>query len=68
MKFPLAVINRMRAAWPDSKPMSVRISACDWAAGGLSEDDLLAACEMFKDAGIDIINVSTGHVHCKLHL
>ncbi len=60
MKFPLAVISRMRAAWPDNKPMSVRISACDWAPGGLSEDDLLAACQMIKDAGIDIINVSTG--------
>jgi anthraniloyl-CoA monooxygenase len=60
MKFPLAVINAMRAVWPESKPMSVRISACDWAPGGLTEDDLLVACQMIKDAGVDIINVSTG--------
>ena len=60
MKFPLAVIQRMRDVWPSGKPMSVRISACDWAPGGLSEEDLLAACQMIKDAGIDIINVSTG--------
>jgi anthraniloyl-CoA monooxygenase len=60
MQFPLAVFRRMRAAWPEQKPMSVRISACDWLPGGLSEEDLLAACRMIKDAGIDIINVSTG--------
>ncbi len=60
MRFPLIVINRMRGVWPGKKPMSVRISACDWSPGGLSEDDLLAVCQMFKGAGIDIINVSTG--------
>jgi len=60
MMFPLAVIRRMREVWPAHKPMSVRVSACDWAPGGLSEDDLITACEMIRDAGIDIINVSTG--------
>ena len=60
MMFPLAVIKRMRDVWPAHKPMSVRISACDWAPGGLSEDDLITACALIRDAGIDIINVSTG--------
>jgi anthraniloyl-CoA monooxygenase len=60
MRFPLAVINRMRETWPQEKPMSVRISATDWASDGLSENDLIAACNMLKRAGIDIINVSTG--------
>ena len=60
MKFPLQVVARMRDAWPAHKPMSVRVSACDWAPGGLDEHDLIAACKLFKNAGIDIINVSTG--------
>ncbi len=60
MKFPLAVISRMRDIWPQGKPMSVRISACDWAPGGLDEDELIVVCQMIKDAGIDVINVSTG--------
>ena len=60
MLFPLAIINRMREVWPRQKPMSVRISATDWAPGGLSEADLMEACHMIKGAGIDIINVSTG--------
>ena len=39
MRFPLEVFRAMRAAWPDDKPMSVRISATDWQDGGLTGDD-----------------------------
>ncbi len=40
MRFPLEVFRAMREAWPDDKPMSVRISATDWADGGLSAEDV----------------------------
>jgi anthraniloyl-CoA monooxygenase len=40
--------------------MSVRISATDWAPGGLSGEDLMALCRMLKDAGCDLIDCSTG--------
>jgi len=60
MRFPLEVFAAMRAAFPADKPVSVRVSACDWAEGGLSEDDLVAACRMLREAGADVINVSTG--------
>jgi anthraniloyl-CoA monooxygenase len=62
MRFPLRVVVEMRKAWPDAKPMSVRISATDWVDGGLSEEDMLAVARMLKEAGVDIINVSTGQV------
>ncbi len=62
MKFPLRVVAALRDAWPADKPMSARISATDWVEGGLSEDDMLAVASMLKEAGIDIINVSTGQV------
>src|SRR5258708_27542243 len=52
----------MRAGWPGEKPMSIRISATDWAPGGLSEADLLALARAFKEAGVDLIDVSTGQV------
>ena len=42
MRFPLEVFRAMRAAWPDEKPMSVRISATDWQDGGLTGDDSVA--------------------------
>ena len=62
MRFPLQIIEAMRVAWPDEKPLSVRISATDWVEGGLSEADMLAVALMLKAAQVDIINVSTGQV------
>ena len=62
MKFPLQVINAVKASWPQQKPVSARISATDWIEGGLSETDMLAVAEALKNAGVDIINVSTGQV------
>ncbi|WP_298396558.1 FAD-dependent monooxygenase [Flavobacterium sp.] len=61
LKFPLRVFNEMRAAFPKEKPMSVRISATDWAENGISEEDVIAIATAFKKAGADIINVSTGN-------
>jgi anthraniloyl-CoA monooxygenase len=60
MRFPLEVFKACRAAWPEGKPMSARISATDWAPGGLSGEDLMALSRMLKDAGCDLINCSTG--------
>ena len=60
MRYPLEVFTAMRDVWPTAKPISVRVSACDWADGGLEEGDLITLCSMLKDAGVDIINVSTG--------
>jgi anthraniloyl-CoA monooxygenase len=60
LRFPLQVFREMRSKWPEHKPMSVRVSASDWAPGGLEEQDLIAICQAFADAGVDIINVSTG--------
>ncbi|MFT7251917.1 MAG: anthraniloyl-CoA monooxygenase, partial [Flavobacterium sp.] len=61
LKFPLRVFNEMRNAFPKEKPMSVRISATDWAENGISEEDVLTIATAFKNAGADIINVSTGN-------
>ncbi|OFZ98937.1 MAG: salicylyl-CoA 5-hydroxylase, partial [Betaproteobacteria bacterium RIFCSPLOWO2_02_67_12] len=60
MRYPLEVFRACRAAWPPEKPMSVRISATDWAPGGLSGEDLMALARMLKKAGCDLIDCSTG--------
>ncbi len=60
MRFPLAVWQTCRKAWPEDKPMSVRISATDWAPGGLTDQDLMAVTRMLKAAGCDLIDCSTG--------
>lgn len=61
LKFPLRIFNEMRAVFPKEKPMSVRISATDWAENGISEQDVITIATAFKNAGADIINVSTGN-------
>ncbi|HSA70987.1 MAG TPA: bifunctional salicylyl-CoA 5-hydroxylase/oxidoreductase [Burkholderiales bacterium] len=60
MRFPLQVLSACRNAWPEGKPISVRISATDWAPGGLTGEDLMALTRMLKEAGCDMIDCSTG--------
>jgi anthraniloyl-CoA monooxygenase len=60
LRYPLEVFDAMRAAWPADRPMSVRLSATDWAEGGLSEEDLLAIARTFSAHGCDLLDVSTG--------
>ncbi len=50
----------MRAAWPAHKPMSVRISATDWVEGGITGDDAVRIAQAFAEAGVDLVDVSTG--------
>ncbi|MVO08219.1 bifunctional salicylyl-CoA 5-hydroxylase/oxidoreductase [Flavobacterium sp. TP390] len=61
VRFPLHVFNSIRSAFPEEKPISVRISASDWAENGISEEDVIYIAQAFKEAGADIINVSTGN-------
>ncbi len=61
LKFPLQVFNAIRENFPSEKPISVRISATDWAESGISQEDVLFIASEFKKAGADIINVSTGN-------
>ncbi|WP_439369502.1 bifunctional salicylyl-CoA 5-hydroxylase/oxidoreductase [Bradyrhizobium sp. DASA03120] len=60
LRFPLEVFEALRAVWPSHKPMSVRISATDWAEGGVTGDDAVAIARAFAEAGVDLVDVSTG--------
>ncbi len=60
LRFPLEVFEALRAVWPKHKPMSVRISATDWADGGITGDDAVAIARAFAEAGVDLVDVSTG--------
>jgi anthraniloyl-CoA monooxygenase len=60
MRYPLEVFAAVRAAWPAERPMSVRISATDWAPGGITDEDVLALAHALKHAGCDVVDVSTG--------
>jgi len=60
MRFPLEIIGAVRAAWPESKPVSVRISAVDWAPGGLEPEDAVEVARLLVAGGADIVDVSAG--------
>ena len=59
-RFPLRVLRAIRAVWEG--PLSVRISAHDWVEGGITPADAVAMAGLFKDAGADLIDCSSGQV------
>ena len=60
LRFPLEIFDAMREVWPAHKPMSVRISATDWAEGGVTGDDAVEIARAFAEHGVDLVDVSTG--------
>jgi anthraniloyl-CoA monooxygenase len=62
LRYPLEVFTAIRAAWPEHKPMSVRISATDWCEDGITAADAVDIAKAFAAAGADIVDVSTGQV------
>jgi anthraniloyl-CoA monooxygenase len=61
-RYPLEVFAAIRAAWPHDKPISVRLSAHDWVPGGLMPIDAVQVARLFRGAGADMIDVSSGQV------
>ena len=61
LRYPLEIFAAMRAAWPADRPMSVRISATDWAGDdGVTPDEAVEIARAFAEAGADLIDVSAG--------
>ncbi|MFI0235180.1 bifunctional salicylyl-CoA 5-hydroxylase/oxidoreductase [Streptomyces sp. NPDC016845] len=62
LRYPLEVFDAVREVWPEDRPMTVRISATDWADGGTGPKDAVAMARAFAAHGADAIDVSTGQV------
>jgi 2,4-dienoyl-CoA reductase-like NADH-dependent reductase (Old Yellow Enzyme family) len=60
IRFPLEVFRAVRAAWPQQKPLGIRVSATDWVDGGWTLDETLVLAKELKKLGCDYIDVSTG--------
>jgi len=61
LRYPLEVFAAMRAAWPSDRPMSIRISATDWAGeDGITPEESVLIGEAFAREGADLIDVSAG--------
>ena len=60
MRFPLEVARAVRAAIPDGVPLFARISATDWIDGGWEMDDSVTLSKALENAGVDLIDCSSG--------
>ena len=56
------VVHAVRENVPEEMPVLVRVSATDWAAGGWDLDQTVALSRGLKDAGVDLVDVSTGGI------
>jgi anthraniloyl-CoA monooxygenase len=61
-RYPLEVFAAIRAVWPDERPLSVRLSCHDWTEGGNTAEDAAIFARIFKQAGADLIDCSSGQV------
>lgn len=62
MRFPLEVVETVRAAWPAEKPLFVRVSALDGVAGGWELDDTVAFAKELRARGVDVVDCSSGGI------
>ncbi|MFE5399509.1 bifunctional salicylyl-CoA 5-hydroxylase/oxidoreductase [Streptomyces sp. NPDC056568] len=62
LRFPLEVFDAVRGVWPQERPMTVRISATDWAEGGVGGEEAVEIARAFAAHGADAVDVSTGQV------
>ena len=61
LRFPLEIFDAVRAAWPEAKPIAVRVSAHDWAPGGATPEDAVYVAARLKAHGCDVVDVTSGN-------
>jgi 2,4-dienoyl-CoA reductase-like NADH-dependent reductase (Old Yellow Enzyme family) len=62
MRFPLEVVQAVRAAMPENAPLFVRISAVDGREGGWSLEDSAVLCARMLQLGVDVVDCSSGGI------
>ncbi|WP_271300328.1 NADH:flavin oxidoreductase/NADH oxidase [Sphingomonas sp. CV7422] len=60
MRFPLAVFDAVRAAFPAERPVTMRVSGTDWVEGGWDAEQTVAFARALEARGCAAIHVSSG--------
>ncbi|MBE3590105.1 MAG: NADPH dehydrogenase NamA [Firmicutes bacterium] len=60
LRLPLEVVRACRAAWGEDRPLFYRVSATDWAPGGLDGDATVEIARRLAEAGVDLVDCSSG--------
>ena len=62
VRLPLEIFAAMRAAWPEHKPLGIRISAIDWVDRGWGIEDTVAFAQGLEALGCDFVDCSSGGI------
>ena len=60
IRFLLETTRAVRAVWPDSLPLTVRLSCTDWTTGGWDIEQTVELSKHLKAEGVDLIDCSSG--------
>ena len=60
MRYPLEVFEAVRAAFPDQRPVGIKVSATDWIEGGWDLAQTIQFVNELKSRGLDWVDVSSG--------
>jgi len=61
-RFPLEVVAAVRKALSIDKPLLYRMCADDILDGGVTQEESLELARRLKEAGVDLIDVTTGNI------
>ncbi len=59
-RFHAEVIAAVREAVGEDYPVAIRLGGCDYAEGGSTMEDCVAACRIFEACGVDLIDLTGG--------
>jgi anthraniloyl-CoA monooxygenase len=60
LRFPLEVVDAVRAAWPAERPLWAALAASDWAPGGIAPDEAVQAAVALSAHGCELLQVTAG--------
>ncbi|HEU5470392.1 MAG TPA: FAD-dependent monooxygenase [Actinophytocola sp.] len=59
-RYPLSVLDAVRAVWPDDRLLAVRLTVTDWARGGLTVADGVELARQVAGHGAQLVHVRAG--------
>ena len=65
LRFAVEVARSVRKHWPENLPLVFRLSATDWLNEGLEVEDTIEIARALRDAGVDMIDCSSGGISGK---
>jgi 2,4-dienoyl-CoA reductase-like NADH-dependent reductase (Old Yellow Enzyme family) len=62
IRFPLEIVEAVRAVWPRERALGMRITGQDWIEGGIELPEAVTFARALKERGVDFVCVSSGGI------